>query len=194
MNSKESLAILTAMKKVIDARIKDIRKDVDTEMWDGLEAEGIEKKALMLDGKKVGEVIMTYAADGYSITDEDAFIEFALNYGLASVERVVKPECMPGAVKFLREYLSDEEFNNVTEDKVTIVGDWETLMTGKGAAVTYLDSGMVVPGVEYRPKYAKSTMVRGCAPEDVLPIVAQLPGGVDKLLLGDEKEAASESE
>ncbi|MFQ9179682.1 MAG: hypothetical protein ACLR3C_06990 [Eggerthella lenta] len=65
---------------------------------------------------------------------------------------------------------------------------WSSRLMGEvqsrvGDAVCYMDSGKIA-GVEYRPKLAKGTMVRGCKPDDVVPILRGLPGGVDALLLG----------
>lgn len=186
MNSREKLAILTAMKKSVETAIKDARAEVDARMWEDYEDEGIEKKALIVGKQKVGEIGISYTTPKFEVTDKNAFEEFALDYGLATASKTIKPEAMREAVGQLERALDEETFNAITEDSVTVSGDWDKAMERVGDTVCYMDSGMVVPGVAYVPKRPKNTTVRGCDPKDVLPIVAALPGGVEALLIGGD--------
>ena len=176
MNVNEQLAVLTALKKAVDERLKEVRSGADEAMRDAYEEDGVEKKALKVCGEKVGELVVTFASDGFE--------EFAVDYGLASVKRSIRPDMMDSCIKALESVFDAEVLEEAVRETVVVSADWEKSMSRVGDAVCYMDSGMVVPGVEYRPKLAKGTMVRGCKPDDVVPILRGLPGGVDALLLG----------
>lgn len=184
MNVNEQLAVLTALKKAVDERLKEVRSGADEAMRDAYEEDGVEKKALKVCGEKVGELVVTFASDGYEASDRKAFEEFAVDYGLASVKRSIRPDMMDSCIKALESVFDAEVLEEAVRETVVVSADWEKSMSRVGDAVCYMDSGMVVPGVEYRPKLAKGTMVRGCKPDDVVPILRGLPGGVDALLLG----------
>ena len=94
MNVNEQLAVLTALKKAVDERLKEVRSDADEAMRDAYEEDGVEKKALKVCGEKVGELVVTFASDGYEVSDRKAFEEFAVDYGLASVKRSIRPDMM----------------------------------------------------------------------------------------------------
>lgn len=181
MNTREQLALLTAMDKVVKERIKQVRAEADESLMEAYEEDGFEKAALKLNGQKVGEHIVTFHKEGFEIVDEALFAEFALTYGMATVEKSIKPHMMAKAAEVVSEAVDAPE--DYIDEKVSFSPDWELAMERVGDVVTYMDSGLVVPGVEYRPKRVKGTMVRGCKPEDVMPAAAQL-GGVERLLLG----------
>lgn len=185
MKINEQLAVLTALKKAVESRLKEVRAEADNEMREAYLDDGVEKKALKVGGTKVGELTVTYASEGYELADKKAFEEFALDYGLASVKRTIKPDMMESCIKALEDVFEPDVLDSAVKEEVVISGDWEKKMTLVGDAVCFGDSGMVVPGVAYRPKLAKGTMVRGCDPKSVLPVLRQLPGGIDNLLLGD---------
>ena len=67
-------------------------------------------------------------------------------------------------------------------------------MTAKGDTCFFMDTLEVVPGVKVRKKGIKNTMVKGCAPEAVLPIVNKLSGGVNALLVGETETTVEETE
>ena len=186
MNNREKLAILVAVEKGVKAAIKEARAEVDAEMWGDYQTKGVEKKALMVGLEKVGEIGISYEKPRFAITNKEAFNEFALDYGLATVAKTIKPERIGEAVKHLERSVDADTFDEITEDVVTVCGDWDKAMEHVGNIVCYMDSGMAVPGVSYVPKRPKNTVVRGCSPADVLPIVASLPGGVESLLLGGD--------
>ncbi|MFQ9179683.1 MAG: hypothetical protein ACLR3C_06995 [Eggerthella lenta] len=55
MNVNEQLAVLTALKKAVDERLKEVRSGADEAMRDAYEEDGVEK-ALKVCGEKVGEL------------------------------------------------------------------------------------------------------------------------------------------
>ena len=189
MKNTEKLAVLTALKKSIETQIKKIRSAVDSEMREAFVEDSVEKKALKVGGQKVGEIIVTYASDGFEISDKSAFEEFALDYGLATVRKTIKPEMMESAIRALEGVFDAEVLAETISENVVISNDWEKSMKRISGGVSYMDSGLVVPGVEYRPKLAKGTMVKDCKPETVIPILQTLPGGIDGLLLGGGVDA-----
>ena len=58
MNVNEQLAVLTALKKAVDERLKEVRSGADEAMRDAYEEDGVEKKALKVCGEKVGELVV----------------------------------------------------------------------------------------------------------------------------------------
>lgn len=186
MNNTEKLAVLTALEKAVKDRMKDVRSEADADLMDAYDENGYEKKAVKLNGQKVGEHIVTFRKEGYEITDRAAFEEFALDYGLAEQRRYIAPDFMESAIKALEAAFEPEVLDGAIVTEIVLSGDWELAMERVGDAVCYMDSNMVVPGVAYRPKEVKGTMLRGCRPEDVVPIISALPGGVESLLLGGD--------
>lgn len=185
MNTFAKLAALTAMEKAVKEQIKQVRSDANAELMDAYDDLGVEKLALKLGGQKVGEFVVTFNAEGFEVTDQEAFGEFALDYGMAEVRRTIRPEMMESAIRALEGVFEPDVLAEAVETTVVLHPDWEKGMTNVGGVVQYMDSGMNVPGVKVRPKTVKSTMVRGCKPAEVLPLVAtELPSGANGLLLG----------
>lgn len=181
MNTREQLVVLTAMDKVVKERIKQVRAEADESLMEAYEEDGFEKAALKLNGQKVGEHIVTFNKDGYDIVDKTLFGEFALDYGMATIVKTIKPHMAAKAAEIVEASVDNPD--DFLDFNVVFNPDWELAMERVGDTVCYMDSGLVVPGVEYRPKTVKGTMVRGCKPEEVMPVVSQM-GGVEQLLLG----------
>lgn len=180
MKITEELAILTAFKKAVDDRIKEVRSVANEELRDAYDDMGYEKMALKIDGQKVGDFIISFTKEGYKITDESALNEFALDYGFANIYKTIKEDRFDEAVSFLASMAP--EFIAL---KIKRTDDWDKGITYIDGECCYLDSGMIIPGIEYVPRKPKNTMVKGCNPKDVLPITQRL-GGIDKLLLEGE--------
>lgn len=188
MTPLEQLAVTMALKKFVTDAEKRIRSECDAELLEGYESKGYKKQELRLNGKTVGEFIVAMAKPGYVISDPEAFSEFGLSYGLAEERRSINPFMMERAIEILEEQLSPEEFEQFVKTETVPVDGWEAGLNMVGDVVTYMDSGLTVPGVSYVPEHPKNTMVKGCKPEDVLPVVQQL-GGLDRVLaLGDGNE------
>ena len=180
MDVYEELAVLTALQKAVKERLDEVRAEADAGMGDG-----IEKRTLSVGGEKVGEITQTFSKDGWRVTDLEALQAFALDYGFAHVVKSIRPEWMETCVKALEAEFDEDVLDSAIESRVVLDGDWERRITKTDGQPTYLDSGMVVPGVEHRPKAAKGTRVTGCNPSDVIPILRGLPGGMERALIGD---------
>lgn len=179
MKPTEQLAILTALKKAVDQRLKEVREVANEELLDAYDDLGAEKIALKVDGQKVGDFTITFTSEGYKVTDQDALNDFALDYGLAYFTPVIDPEQLEEAIMYLNEHRPE-----FVKTEIKLYQDWDKAVYYVDGECVYQDSGMVIPGIEYKPREIKTTMVRGCKPEDVLPITRRI-GGVDSLLLGE---------
>ena len=186
MNNYEKLAVLTAMEKAVKDAIREVRSDANADLLEAYEQMGVEKLALKLNGEKVGDFIVTFNTDTFVITDEDAFLEFAVDYGMATVKQTVPARNMSLAITALARIIPPSDLDSYLETQLVLDKDWEKGLTNSAGVVTYLDSGMPVPGVAVKPRSVKGTMVRDCKPAKVLPIVANLEGGLNTLLLEGE--------
>lgn len=184
METTERCAILKAVLDMVKAAYEEAREELDGEFAEQYDAYGVEKIALKVSGEKVGELSLQYHKDGFVITDKEAFDEFALSYGLASTKRSIRPEMVGAAIKVIEGVIEPDHVKDFVSEEVVVVGDWEKYMVRAGDMVLFLDSGMEVPGVRYRPKAVKGTRITGCKPEVVGPIIRSLPGGINALLLG----------
>lgn len=184
MKPHERLAALTAMEKALKDAIKEARAEANGFLMDSYEDLGVEKMALRLGGEKVGEFVVTFNREGFEVTDSDAFGEFALDYGMADVRRTIRPEMMESAIRALEDVFEPEVLAQTVREEVVLRPDWEKAMENVDGVVQYMDSGMNVPGVRAVPKTVKGTMVRGCEPDKVFPILNAMPEGVSGLLLG----------
>ena len=181
MNSTEKLAVLTAMDKAVKAGAKEARAEADEGLMAIYEDMGVEKVELRVAGQPVGTLQVTYASEGYEVTDLAAFAEFGAANGMAAEKRAIRAEYMDAAIKIVEAHLPE-----AVEVTVEPVG---RMLDHVGGEVVAYGTSEVVPGVSYRPKRAKGTMVRGCEPEKVIPLLASLPGGVEPLLLGGGADA-----
>lgn len=184
MKAVERVAILTAMKKAVDESLKAARAEADDDLLDAYDDMGVEKMALKLDGQKVGEFVVTFAKEGFEVSDKDAFNEFALDYGMAEIRRTIKPDMMESCIRALEDVFEPDVLSEAVQESVVLHPDWEKALENVGGVVQYMDSGLNVPGVRIVPKRVKGTMVRGCDPSTVIPIVNQLPEAATLLLGG----------
>lgn len=179
MKVNEKLAILTALKKMVETERKTARKEADAELISAYNESGVKQMALKVGGIEVGTFSITFNSGEWEITDKAAFDDFALAYGFATIERGIKPEYMHRAI----ELLAEDEPDGITET-VRVDPKWIDYITNDAGKPMFLDSGMEVPGVTYTGKTVKGTQVCKCEPETVAPILRQM-GGVDALLLED---------
>lgn len=178
LTANESLAVLTALQKAVKERLDAVRAEADAAMLADYEADGVVRKALKVNGAKVGDYLVVMTADDWAVTDAGALEDFALTYGFARPVLSIRPECMAAAVKLVE---GIDPF--LLQEEVKLNADWKKLLTNTGGVATFLDSGEPVPGVEPLPPRVKCTQVRGCKPSDVVPQIRQL-GGLDRVLLG----------
>lgn len=177
LKAEERLAVLTALQKTVKERLDEARAEVAGRMLEAWREDGVAKKALRLGGVKVGDLVVSVAPGSWEVSDQGAFEAFALDYGLARVERGLRPEWRQAAFDVL-----ERELPEALEETVAVGGDWRRAMTAVDGAPCYLDSGMAVPGIRWEPERARCVQVRGCRPEDVAPVLRALGRGVDELL------------
>lgn len=178
MRPSEELAVLTALKKAVDDRLKEVRAEADSELLEAYDEDGVTKKALKVGGLKVGDYILNLTKETWEIVDEPAFEDFALTYGFAEEAESIKTAFMHRAVELMR-----EECPEGLESSAKVDPKWRDYVYNVDGVPIFMDSGMVVPGVALVPSKPKNTQVRGCKPADVIPRLQAL-GGVDALLLG----------
>lgn len=186
MNVNEKLAVITALEKWLKDQKAEIRREADAAFAELCEEHNTEKIGLTINGQKVGQYIMQFHPEGYNVTDKDAFEDFALTYGLASIKRSIRPEMTGAAIKVIEGAVDPEHVGDFVKEEVVLAGDWEEKLVMVGGRVLFADSGLEVPGVAFRPRAMKGTQVRDCKPEVVIPILQGMPGGVNSLLLGGE--------
>lgn len=186
LTAMEKLPILIALEKAVKDELKATRAECDESLLDFFEAEGFEKRALRVAGEKVGDFSVTFNSEGFDIVDRAAFEEFALDYGMASVRRTIRPDMMESAIRALSDVFEPEVLAEAVQEEVTLDPDWEKAMENVGGVAMYFDSGLSVPGVVPRPKTIKGTRVTGCKPADVVPRLNQIEGGATALLLGGD--------
>lgn len=182
----EKLPMLVALEKVVKDEIKSVRRECDDALLDGYESMDVVKRALKVGGQKVGEFTVTFNSDGFDIVDRAAFEDFALDYGMATKRRRIRPDMEQSIIRYLENNLDPDVYAEALETEVVLDPDWEKGMEMVCGVVQYMDSGLNVPGVEFRPKTVKGTRVTGCKPADVLPLMQQLEGGVTAFLTGGD--------
>lgn len=180
MKTTEQLAVLTALQKMVKGRLDEVRREADDDLLDAYDEDGVTKRALKIGGVKVGDHIVVMTTGTWEIEDSAAFEEFALDYGIGTIERSIKPEYIPRVLEILV-----CELPEAIEETVKLDPKWQSCLTNTGGVATFMDSGLRVPGVTYVGQQVKNTQVRGCKPEDVAPIIASL-GGIDALLLPEQ--------
>lgn len=183
-NLREALAALTAYEKLVKEKKDEIRAMCDAEFAELYEEYGTEKIGLTVGGVKVGDFILAFHPEGFVVTDREAWEEFALDYGLATIKRSIRPTMMGAAIKVLEGAMDADSVRDYVTEEVVVDGDWESRLAYVGGRVLFADSGLEVPGVAFRPRSVKGTQVRGCKPQDVEPLLKSLPGGVGGLLMG----------
>lgn len=187
MNDITQLGVLKSLETLVKERMKEKRAEVDEQAKAAYLSEGITKRAIKLDGEKIGDYIVVQNKPSFEIMNQSEFEDFALTYGFASEKHFINPEYIERIVELVQEHFDPEEAEKAIRTNVEIDSNWRDFMTKTGEAVTFLDSGEIVPGVAYIPESYKGTQLRGCDPKDVFPIVQRL-GGIDQLLLGDGNE------
>lgn len=180
MKPSEKYAILKAVENAAKDQGKELREIIDEELYDLYDNFGTVKTVLRVGEETVGEHIISFSSEGYEVTNQGALEEFALDYGFAEPKRTIKADKYEEAVKIL-EAMAPE----LLETKIKMSNDWDKGITYIDGECTYLDSGMIIPGIKYVPRKPKNTTIRGCKPDKVLPAVKRL-GGLDQLLLEGE--------
>lgn len=187
MKAIEKLPIITALEKLVKTTKTDVRKECDDELYGQYAVDGIKKKELRLDGQKVGDFIVTMHKPEFVISDKEKFDEFALANGFGVIKKSIDPWMMDRAIEILESHISEEEIHEYIQEEVIYNNDWQKWLEWLDGEIVIEGTKHIVPGVMYKPEAPKSTMVKGCDPKDVFPIVKRI-GGIDQLLLGDSNE------
>ena len=185
MKLNEELAVLTALKTVVQERLDAVRDEADAAMCGDYIEDGVTKKALKVGGAKVGDYLVILTKGTWRVVDQKAFEDFALSYGFARVDKSIRPEYMGMAIEMM------EDVEGALEESVKVDVKWPNFITNHEGRAYYMDSELEVPGLEWAPQRIKNTQVRGCKPEDVMPIVQQL-GMTPAALLSDSTDIDAE--
>lgn len=178
LKAAQQLAVLTAVQKMVKAKLDELREQVDEQMRDRFEEDGIDRQRLMLDGEEVGKVLLKVADEGWEVTDRDEFFNWLFDNGQLDETHTVKKGCEEEVFQRLSSY--PWLFDLHEEPKKDFTRTFEKL----GDSVVVSGTDVIVPGVAPCKAKPKGIMVTGCKPQQVAPIVARI-GGLDAMLLGD---------
>lgn len=179
LNAIQKTAILTAVKKSLDAELKSIRVSADDEIMELYEGFGSDRVKIKLGDVEVGSMTLCFSSEDYIVKDEAALNEFLLLNGLATEKTSIDPTYMVEAIARIKD---DMPQAIITE--IEPVKDFSKLIKRVDDSFVIEGTNEVVPGISPAPKTVKGTRITGCKPEDILPIVNSLPGTLDTLLLG----------
>lgn len=161
LTQDEKLAYLIALKKSLDEALEDIKLDYKTGIETAYEQFGMDRKAILVGGQKVGEVRMNYNAAGPEIKPEKQLeaTEYLMQLGLCKTVPVT------GWKKRF--------YNKVDQDGIEHVIDLET---GEDVSELFYWTGKT-------PKYP---VIDGCKPEEVSQAFGnRLPKPTQLLLTGE---------
>lgn len=178
LKAAQQLAVLTAVQKMVKAKLDELREQVDEQMRDRFEEDGIDRQRLVLDGEEVGKVSLKVADEGWEVTDRDEFFNWLFDNGQLDETHTVKKGCEEEVFQRLSSY--PWLFDLHEEPKKDFTRTFEKL----GDSVIVSGTDVIVPGVAPCKAKPKGIMVTGCKPQQVAPIVARI-GGLDAMLLGD---------
>lgn len=84
LTKDENLALLCALDKVIKPKLDDAKQDAKYQLMESFEAAGADRKAILVDGTKVGDVGMSYstAKPVPKIGYESDFLDYLESLGL----------------------------------------------------------------------------------------------------------------
>lgn len=187
------VAALTALKKLVDDRLGPEREELDAEMADMFEGQGVERAALRVGGEKVGELGVAYSPARFEVYDVEGMAETAPY--LVREERRIAPEYMDAVLRHLETAFEPDVLDDMVETRLVPVEGWDKrlMWDADSACAINRETGEVVDGVAYVPRKVKRdrdgrivTRVTGCKPEDVAPLLrAQFgAGGIMGLLEG----------
>lgn len=84
LTKDERLAVLNAMSKQLDPMLKDAKSEARQELMEGYDRDGVDRRAIKVNGEKVGEVGMSYTTPKACVTPgrEAEAVEFLRPLGL----------------------------------------------------------------------------------------------------------------
>ena len=157
----ERLALLNAMAKAVKPQLDGAKAEAQDDLAARFAEDGTDRRAILVNGEKVGEVGISFAKAGPAITPgrEREALEAAIEMGLVDWSKVAS----------------------------LLVRGWQGRFSRVGDAVVDAQTAEVADWLHWEPSRAKGASVRGCEPEKVLPALsAKLgPAGFAALLEGD---------
>lgn len=184
MTPLEQATLLTSMQKAVKVKLDEVRADIDEEMIKQYVEDGTDRKSLKLGNVKVGTISIRMSKAGYQVTDREIFENYLLGAGYANKRYEIKPNASAEVKKILEDNGIDWhkyfdlhiEPTEALEKDLSIVGD----------CVVNTKTGEVVDGVAPMPERPIGTTIRGCKPEEVLPIALSMPReSISNLLMGE---------
>lgn len=180
LTPKQKTAVITAIQKALKPQADKAREEANEELVKLYESEGADRQHIFIDGVEVGQLVIAFSSNKFEITDKDAFEEFCLANGFASLRKSIKPEWMTQAIEELETHYPEGVEVSVDVDKDASkyfkrIDDETFVIDG---------TNEIIPGIKPIAKKIKTTQLRGCKPDDVFPALKSLGVGVEQLLLG----------
>lgn len=163
MNKHDKLAIASALQKRIKEQIDELRVEVEAELL-ALNAElGVKQIAAKLGDKQIATISISTSKRIPVVTDEQKFRAWAVDRGLAKVERVVSS-------RKLLDYVANyhPEILEVESLYDEIVNTESVLVHAKDAGDKAVLDGEIVDGVEFVGGYATGIRVGSLKVDDVV--------------------------
>lgn len=181
LNAVQESAVLTAIEKMVKARLGERRQDADAAMVELYESTGADRMKIKLGDDEIGTLTLTFSKDAYEVTDAEAFHDFMLAQGLASINKEIRPEFMLEAIKRI-----EDETPGAIRETVVVSKDASKLMKRAGDSFVLEGTEAIIPGIAPKPPEIKDTRLTGCEPEKVVSAMSALPGGVAGVLMGGD--------
>lgn len=179
----QRLAVLSSVDKALKSQTKQARVESDEYLKDLYENTGSDRVKIKLGGQEVGALSLVFSKDEYVIKDEEAFNDFILANGFASERKSIDPTYLVEVIARIEDDLPEAVITGID-----VSSDFSKMIKRVGDSFVIDGTNEVIPGIEPKPITIKNTRLAGCKPEDVIPIVRDLPGSIDAFLLGDGNE------
>ena len=163
VNKHDKLAIASALQKRIKEQVDDLRGDVEAELL-ALNAElGVKQIAAKLGDKQIATISISTSKRVPVVTDEQKFRSWAVDRGLAKVERVVSFRKL---LDFVR--TNHPEILELDDVYDELVDTDSVLVHAKDAGDKAVLDGEIVDGDEFVGGYATGIRVGSLKVDDVV--------------------------
>lgn len=182
MRDLDRLAVAQAVYKAVAAQVKtgspdNLRGRAEAEFRELMEAEGVDRARLRVNGEDVGTMSVTYskATEGPEVTDEADYEAWLGEHGEEAYDLHLEwltPNQYHSVVRLMRRMNPSTVVPASRMPRAVEAG----LREGPGSTVLTAE-GEVVPGMTWvkRPKAPKSLAIRGCDPDVVRKALCDLP-------------------
>ena len=180
MTKVQQLGVLTALQKMVKAKADQLRKEVNAEMsQDYLNNKSGKDRPVLLDGIKVGNIVMSIDEKHWEVTDPIDYEAFLFENGQMNETWSLNPAYTLEAMRRL-----GDDYRYMFDCKMEPKEEFLKLFEPCGDAVVISGTDAVVPGVSPCGVKTGGIKVYKCEPKKVAPILARI-GGLDAMLLGD---------